>query len=75
VVENIIKRVGPGNNKASLQVNLLPGEERDFASPDITNAIRDEVGPVFGVESLTFGSGGNFGGSPVSVSLLGNNIA
>ncbi len=75
VVENTIKRVGPGNNKASLQVNLLPGEERDFASPDITNAIREEVGPVFGVESLTFGSGGNFGGSPVSVSLLGNNIA
>ncbi|HSP12036.1 MAG TPA: efflux RND transporter permease subunit [Salegentibacter sp.] len=74
VIENIIKRVGPGNNKASLQVNLLPGEERDFSSPDITNAIRDEVGPVFGVENLTFGSGGNFGGDPVSVSLLGNNL-
>ncbi|GHC47983.1 efflux RND transporter permease subunit [Ulvibacter litoralis] len=72
VVENIIKRVGPGNNKASLQVNLLPGEERDFSSPDITTSIREEVGPVFGVERLTFGSGGNFGGSPVSVSLLGN---
>ena len=75
VVENIIKRVGPGNNKASLRVNLLPGESRDFASPDITNSIRDEVGEVFGVERLTFGSGGNFGGSPVSVSLLGNNTA
>ncbi|PZX63094.1 AcrB/AcrD/AcrF family protein [Salegentibacter mishustinae] len=74
VVENIIKRVGPGNNKASLQVNLLPGEERDFGSPEITNAIRDEVGPVYGVENLTFGSGGNFGGAPVSVSLLGNNL-
>lgn len=74
VVENIIKRVGPGNNKASLQVNLLPGEERDFSSPEITNAIRDEAGTVLGVENLTFGSGGNFGGSPVSVSLLGNNI-
>jgi multidrug efflux pump subunit AcrB len=74
VVENIIKRVGPGNNKASLQVNLLPGEERDFGSPEITNSIREEVGPVYGVESLTFGSGGNFGGSPVSVSLLGNNL-
>tara|TARA_R110002020_G_scaffold431238_2_gene641235 strand:+ start:10948 stop:14154 length:3207 start_codon:yes stop_codon:yes gene_type:complete len=73
VVENVIKRVGPGNNKASLQVNLLPGELRDFASPDITNSIRDEVGEVFGVERLTFGSGGNFGGSPVSISLLGNN--
>ena len=75
VVENIIKQVGPGNNKASLQVNLLPGEERDFGSPEITNSIREEVGPVIGVESLTFGSGGNFGGSPVSVSLLGNNIS
>ncbi|MEH6407581.1 MAG: efflux RND transporter permease subunit [Leeuwenhoekiella sp.] len=73
VVENVIKRVGPGNNKASLQVNLLPGEERDFASPDITNSIRDEVGGVYGVERLTFGSGGNFGGSPISISLLGNN--
>jgi len=29
---------------------------------------------VVGVESLIYGSGGNFGGSPVSVSLLGNNI-
>ncbi len=75
VVENIIKRVGPGNNKASLAVNLLPGEERDFGSPEITNSIRDEVGQVYGVERLTFGSGGNFGGSPVSVSLLGNNTS
>ena len=75
VVENIIKRVGPGNNKASLRINLLPGEFRDFSSPEITNAIRDEVGPVYGVERLTFGSGGNFGGSPISISLLGNNTA
>ena len=73
VVENIIKRVGPGNNKASLQVNLLPGEEREFSSTEITNSIRADVGNIYGVERLTFGSGGNFGGSPVSVSLLGNN--
>ncbi|GGE08966.1 efflux RND transporter permease subunit [Psychroflexus salis] len=74
VVENTVKRVGPGNNKASVQVNLLPGEDRDFSSAEITNAIREETGPIYGVESLTFGSGSNFGGSPVSVSLLGNNI-
>jgi multidrug efflux pump subunit AcrB len=73
VVQNIIKRVGPGNNKASLSVNLLPGEERDFGSPEITNSIREAVGEVYGVERLTFGSGGNFGGNPVSISLLGNN--
>ena len=74
VVKNIVRRVGPGNNKASLRVNLLPGEERDFGSPEITNSIREEVGPVYGVERLTFGSGGNFGGKPVSVSLLGSNL-
>ncbi|WP_339609632.1 efflux RND transporter permease subunit [uncultured Planktosalinus sp.] len=73
VVQNIIKRVGPGNNKASLNINLLPGEDRDFSSPEITAAIRDAVGPVYGVEQLTFGSGGSFGGSPVSVAFLGNN--
>jgi len=32
------------------------------------------VGPVYGVESLVFGSGRNFGGSPVAVSLLSNDI-
>ncbi|MEP1487142.1 MAG: efflux RND transporter permease subunit [Algibacter sp.] len=74
VVENVIKRVGPGSANATLTVNLLPGESRDFSSPEITNTIRDRVGKVYGVESLVFGSGGNFGGSPVAVSLLGNNI-
>ncbi|TGV04047.1 efflux RND transporter permease subunit [Flavivirga rizhaonensis] len=74
VVENVIKRVGPGSANATLTVNLLPGEARDFSSPEITNSIRDKVGRIYGVESLIFGSGGNFGGSPVAVSLLGNNI-
>jgi multidrug efflux pump subunit AcrB len=74
VIQNIIKRIGPGSANGSLTINLLPGEARDFSSPEITNAIRDKVGKVHGVESLTFGSGGNFGGSPIAVSLLGNNI-
>ncbi|MCF6222164.1 MAG: efflux RND transporter permease subunit [Flavobacteriaceae bacterium] len=75
VVQNVIKRIGPGTNKATLTVNLLPGESRDFASFEITNAIRDKAGSFYGIESLTFGSGSNFGGSPVAVSLLGNNIS
>lgn len=75
VVQNIIKRIGPGSNKASLTVNLLPGEYRDFPSFTITNAIQKKAGQFYGVESLTFGSGMNFGGNPVAVSLLGNNIA
>lgn len=74
--ENVIKQLGPGSSSATLRINLLPGEERPDAvrSDLITNRLRELVGPVIGVESLIYGSGGNFGGDPVSVSLLGNNI-
>ncbi len=74
--ENIIRNLGPGSSAGTLVINLLPGEERPdaIAAEMVTNRLRDLVGPVVGVESLIYGSGGNFGGSPVSVSLLGNNI-
>lgn len=74
--ENIIKNLGPGSASATLVINLLPGEERpDAVRADlVTSRIEELMGPVFGVESLIYGSGGNFGGNPVSVSLLGNNI-
>lgn len=74
--ENIIKNIGPGSSAASLTINLLPGEDRPNAvsSNIVTQRIREKMGPVIGVESLVYGGGGNFGGSPVSVSLLGNNI-
>ena len=76
LVKNIIKNVGPGSSSASLSINLLEGEERpnEITSRLVTNRIQERVGLIFGVESLVFGSGGNFGGSPVSVSFLGNNI-
>ncbi|OUV05643.1 MAG: RND transporter [Cellvibrionales bacterium TMED79] len=73
---NRIKALGNGSSRASLTLNMLPGEER----PDIIRAnmvssrLAELVGPVIGAESLVFGSGNNFGGSPVSVSLLSNNI-
>jgi multidrug efflux pump subunit AcrB len=75
--ENVIKTIGPGSSSANLRINLLPGEERPDAirSDLVTNRLRELVGPVIGVESLVYGSGGNFGGSPVSVSLLGADIA
>lgn len=73
---NTIKTLGNGASRASLTINLLPGDQR----PDIIRAnlvssrLAELVGPVIGVESLVYGSGINFGGSPVSVSLLSNNI-
>ncbi|WP_299322639.1 efflux RND transporter permease subunit [uncultured Maribacter sp.] len=76
VFENVIKRLGPGSSSAVLTINLLPGEERpnEISADMVTSRLEELVGPVVGVESLIYGSGGNFGGSPVSVSLLGNNI-
>lgn len=71
---NIIKTLGPGTANATLDINLLPGEERDFLSADISNAIRDSVGTVSGAENLAFGSGNNFGGSPISISFVGNKL-
>ncbi len=75
VLRNTIKRIGPGTANATVTLNLLPGEQRAFPSSDIANAVQETVGPIFGVESLEFGSGRNFGGKPVSVSLVSNNIA
>jgi multidrug efflux pump subunit AcrB len=74
VVDNVIKRIGPGTANATVTVNLLPGEKRDFPSYVISTAINDKVGPLIGVETLEFGSGSSFGGKPVSVSLMSNNI-
>ncbi|OIQ37123.1 MAG: RND transporter [Bacteroidetes bacterium MedPE-SWsnd-G1] len=75
VVLNVIKRIGPGSASASVNVNLLQGELRDFSADEIANAIQEEVGPIYGAETVSFGSGTGFGGRAVSVSLLSNNIA
>ncbi|MFT5764857.1 MAG: multidrug efflux pump subunit AcrB, partial [Saprospiraceae bacterium] len=74
VLVNTIRKIGPGTSSATLTVNLLPGEERDAPSLDIANAIEEMVGTIYGVESIEFGSGSNFGGKPVSVALTSNNI-
>jgi multidrug efflux pump subunit AcrB len=74
VVENIIRKIGPGTANASLSINLLPGESRDAPSFAIASALDEEVGELYGVESIEYGSGSNFGGKPISVSIMGNNI-
>ncbi len=71
---NIIKRIGPGTANASLKINLLPGEERDFTAGEIAGAIAAKAKEYPQAEGLIFDSGSNFGGKPVSVSLLGYNI-
>jgi len=75
IVQNIVRRLGPGSANAELVLNLLPGENRDIPSDAVSNSIRERVGPIYEAESLVFGSGTGFGGKPVSVSLVGNNVS
>ena len=75
VVINSIRQIGPGTANASLVINLLPGEERDFPSAEIADAIAQRAGKFPQSESVTFDSGMNFGGKPVSVSLISYNIS
>lgn len=73
--ENIIKSQ-TSSSSASLRINLLPGESRpdNLDASIVSNYLRDMVGVIPSAETLTYGSGGNFGGSPVAVSLLSNDI-
>jgi multidrug efflux pump subunit AcrB len=73
--ENTIVDIS-SSSSARLRINLLPGEERpdEIQAFLVTKRLEELVGPVLGTERLIYGSGGNFGGSPVSVSLLSNNI-
>jgi multidrug efflux pump subunit AcrB len=75
VFQNIIKRVGPGTANASLKINLLPGERRDFSADEIATSISEKAGKHPSAESLVFDAGSGFGGKPVSVSLLSHNLA
>lgn len=74
VIENTSRRLGPGTANASLTVNLLNGEVRKFQAAAVSQLVRERVGPIYGAESVVFGSGNAFGGKPVSVSLAGSNI-
>ena len=74
LVERIEVALGPTTYQGSLEVALLPGEERgDIDVRTVQNAIREEVGAVDEAEILSYG-GNSFFGKPVSVSLVGTDI-
>jgi multidrug efflux pump subunit AcrB len=73
IVDNIKLKVGPSTSDGSLTIYLLESEVRNLAADIIVKDIKKNLGPVYGVEQLTFGSGSHFG-KPVSVAFLGSNI-
>ena len=72
---NTIKTINSASS-AGLTINLLPGEERpnEITSSVVSKRLEELVGPVFGAERLLFDGRRGFGGKPVSISLLSNNI-
>jgi len=57
-------------------LNLQPGEKRGSVNAArVANLLSETVGKIPGTETLEFGSGSGFGGKPISVSLISNNIA
>ncbi len=65
------KTLGPATNQGKLNIILLNSEDRGLSSSLIVNALREETGPVYDAENLTFGTVSAFG-KPVSISLLGS---
>ena len=74
LIENTIRRIGPGTSVSTLTLNLITGEKRDIQASAISSAVRKKMGPIYEAESVIYGSGNAFGGKPVSVSLIGNNL-
>ena len=66
-----------GSSVASLEIYMLDSEERtqDIQSSMLASLIREKTGTIAGAEKFIINDGANFGGSPVAISLLGNNKA
>lgn len=63
-----------GSHAGRITLQLLDGEKRDMNTSEIAARIRQAVGPVPEAQKVSFGRVSMFG-KPVSVSLLGNNLA
>ncbi len=67
---------GGSTSSAVLTINLQPEENRGTVNASqVANAVSEAVGPIMGIESIEYGSGNTFGGKPISVSLISNNIS
>jgi len=72
-IERIERNLGPSTYQGSINIALLPGENRDsLRLRKILNTIREFTGDIDNAEELVFGSQSAFG-KPVSISLVGEN--
>ena len=65
-----------GASTASLEIWMLDSEERpqEIKASILANLIREKTGEILGSEKFVVNDATNFGGSPVSISLMSNNL-
>lgn len=73
LIEKIERKLGPSTNVGSLNVILIDAENRDVQSYGVAGLIRDEMGPVYEADKLSYEVNTPFG-KAVSVALLGNDL-
>lgn len=73
LIEKIERKLGPGTNVGSLNVILIDAEMREVQSFVVAGLIRDEMGPIYEAEKLSYEVNTPFG-KAVSVALLGNDL-
>ena len=64
-----------GVRQATIQVTMVPGEDRDLSPQDMTEPVREALAVVPGIE-VTIGTAGGFGGvaAPVELTLAGDSF-
>ncbi|WP_422859516.1 efflux RND transporter permease subunit [Flagellimonas sp. S174] len=73
-IQSSLRQVGPSSSQSTITLNLSPSESRTLSSSDIANRIREKVGNIPMAEELSFDSGRNVGGMPISISLQSKNL-
>ncbi len=73
LVLSISRHIGPATHQGDLSVTLIGSHLRDWDAMEVTNRMRQLVGPVPGAEKLEFGGRG-WWGKPVSIALASNNL-
>jgi multidrug efflux pump subunit AcrB len=74
IVLKVEQALGPMSHQGRVSIILLDGETRNIEILEINQAFRKAIGRIPDAENLTYGIRTPFG-KPVSVSILGNDLA
>lgn len=73
VVLSVARSISNSPSEGSVFISLLDGEARNLLSSDMSNMLREKVGKVHGVETLTYGQR-SFFGAAIQVGFTGDDM-